>query len=472
MGIENEHIALFILVLLFNLTLILAIPHPFQLDEGTYAVMIKDISEHPEHITPAINGEHVEWKPPLFFWIYGFFYYFLKNLTFLPLETVFRLPSAFFGALNAVLLFKVGRKLYDEKTAFMSMVIYVLTPLTILLASLVMMEVLAVFFFLLGAYFYLDKKTWRAALCLALLTQIKWLYSFALVVLMFVYFFKDDYRKNILLSILAIPLSIITYLLISMIVGSLPNAVYTYTIIDLGRLQIPSIYMLILNFYQLLIGSPITVLVVFGILLLIRNFNFYKERLLVASALLLFLLPFSGRFLYWYVSPLLPFISIIPIVAIAKEQETLRKILFSVLIIATLISVPVVFYNVKSINKDVREVVSSFKNEERMIFYAMEIPDVWFSIKEKYVNTNMSALLIEPMAPGFLFYAFEGASITNQYVTAVFHSDNRSIKCEDAKVVIISNYFEEGEGISNKLPDCFVKQGMTKNEEYIIYKKG
>ena len=65
---KTEYLVL-ILSFLGYLFIVFSSATPFMYDEGTYSLMIKELSDNPTIVMPTLTGVHVEWKPPLFFWI-------------------------------------------------------------------------------------------------------------------------------------------------------------------------------------------------------------------------------------------------------------------------------------------------------------------------------------------------------------------------------------------------------------------
>ncbi len=471
-NIKNDEAAIFCLILIFNLILITAFQTPFQFDEGTYSFMVKDISEHPEHLTPAIFGEHTEWKPPLFFWIYGIFYYFLKQLSFLSVEMVFRIPTAFFAAVNASLIFNISKKMYNEKVAFASVTLYVITPIVMAFSTMAMMETLSVFFLLTSLYFYLEKKTFQASIFLACLTSIKWLYSFGLLAIIFAYFWNDRYIKKIFISAAAIPLAILFHFLISYFAGSFSNAFYMYFTLDSDRIQVSDFETIIYNFKQLLTAlSPIYLALSF-LLLFIGKTDIYREKHLILSLFLLYIFLFIKKFFYWYIFPLLPFIAILSALMIYRYSAGLEKILFFGIIIILLVSAVVLFPGMKNLSLDVKEVAEFTKQHEKVLFYVYATYQVWSKVEEKYGGTDEDYLLIESYAPGFLFYTYAD-SYQKPTASIIIKEKNETINCNDTEfLIIITHKHSNYESLLIKdVPLCFAFYKKTNNGEYIIYKK-
>ena len=106
---------LFLLSLFFSyliIRLLLISYVPFVRDEALYVQMI---NEQIEDITfiPTYLGHPVDWKPPVFFWVYSFFVRFLITLP-LSDEIIYRLPTVIFGFLNLFIVFFLSKKLSNS----------------------------------------------------------------------------------------------------------------------------------------------------------------------------------------------------------------------------------------------------------------------------------------------------------------------------------------------------------------------
>ena len=97
---------------------------PFMQDEAFYSVMIEEQIAHPTTVVTLFDYP-VGWKPPLFFWISGFFVQFLRGLP-IPIEAVYRLPNILFGLINVFLVYFIFEKVTGEKNeSFVMALVYI-----------------------------------------------------------------------------------------------------------------------------------------------------------------------------------------------------------------------------------------------------------------------------------------------------------------------------------------------------------
>ncbi|VAX20363.1 hypothetical protein MNBD_NITROSPINAE01-1918 [hydrothermal vent metagenome] len=117
--------------------------------ESRRAEIAKQMVVTGDYLVPKLNGEKIFTKPPLFYWMIAASY----NVTGKINEWAGRLPSAFFGALTILLLFLLGRALYDPLTGIISAFTLLTAHLFTYYARLAEMDILLTFFVTLAICF-------------------------------------------------------------------------------------------------------------------------------------------------------------------------------------------------------------------------------------------------------------------------------------------------------------------------------
>ncbi len=399
-------LALFIIsFLIYSIGVLYYEKAPFLFDEGSYALMIKEFSANPAMVIPSVTGEHPEWKPPLFTWVYSAFYFFLKFLP-LQIETVIRLPSAFFGAASVSLVFIFGEKLYNYKAGLFSAAIYGLFPLVVFLSSLVMMEAFSSFLVVAALCSFLYGRKGLAAVLVGLLALTKWLYVAPVLIFIAVYSWQRKKPEDVLLPLAAVPIALAFYLVLAYFFGDANHAA--------GAL-----------FFDLLRGitektgqgliSPANFNEGFGILMplsalfliaLVTNWKYAKENLpitlMAAPALLL---PAAGQFIFWYVSPFLVGFTVFfgrMIEQVGEKQGS--TILIILLLVTNFYLADYHFYG--AYDTGVREAAELMKGKETLFVEPGLFFSNWKPITREYLGTDAERLVLEQWNPGFTFYRF------------------------------------------------------------------
>src|SRR3990172_3795701 len=135
-------------------------------DEGMHAQVSKEILETGDWITPRFNGEKFFDKPILHYW--------LVSLSFLFLgvnELAARLPAAILGLGGVLVVFYLGKYLYNRETGFLAGIILATTGIYLALSQSVVHDIGLSFFISLSLLcfylFYLKEE--RSNTCLLLL---------------------------------------------------------------------------------------------------------------------------------------------------------------------------------------------------------------------------------------------------------------------------------------------------------------
>ncbi len=126
-------------------------------DEQTYSQWAFHMIKTGDYMTPWAFGDLSFWiaKPPLNMWLMALSYqaFGVSNITS-------RLPSAIFGSLSLVLVFYLGKKLYNSSVGFLSAIILGTFTTYYAFATHAMTDVPFVFFIIASIYFFIvSQKT-------------------------------------------------------------------------------------------------------------------------------------------------------------------------------------------------------------------------------------------------------------------------------------------------------------------------
>src|SRR3990172_12618794 len=89
-------------------------------DEGMYGAIAREMAEKGDWITPHFNGIRYLEKPPLYFWLTA-----ITIFLFGPSEWAARLWSALPTLGTAILIWSIGRALYNSRAGLLSAIILV-----------------------------------------------------------------------------------------------------------------------------------------------------------------------------------------------------------------------------------------------------------------------------------------------------------------------------------------------------------
>ena len=103
---------------LFGLALLLiatgiGVRDPWPADEPRFALIVRDMVATGEWLLPRVGGDVYADKPPLFFWMMG-----VALLVTGSLRIAFLLPSLLAGLACLVLIYDLGRRLWNRETGF------------------------------------------------------------------------------------------------------------------------------------------------------------------------------------------------------------------------------------------------------------------------------------------------------------------------------------------------------------------
>ena len=91
----------------------LGLRDPWPADEPRFALIARDMVENGEWLFPRVGGDWYQDKPPLFFWVVAVFYALTGSL-----RIAFLLPSLLAALGTIVLVYDLGRRLWDRPTGF------------------------------------------------------------------------------------------------------------------------------------------------------------------------------------------------------------------------------------------------------------------------------------------------------------------------------------------------------------------
>ncbi|WP_422121162.1 ArnT family glycosyltransferase [Neptunicella marina] len=137
-------------LLITSLTLIfigLGLRDPWPADEPRFAHIAQAMVESGQWFFPVRGGELYPDKPPIFMWSIAFFYWITGSL-----NIAFLLPSALCGLLTVYLVYDIGRRLWDDKTAFIAGLMLVFTLQFTLQAKTAQIDAMVCAWITIGCY--------------------------------------------------------------------------------------------------------------------------------------------------------------------------------------------------------------------------------------------------------------------------------------------------------------------------------
>lgn len=417
---------------------------PFIYDEGSYAMMVHEFSKDPGMVMPTIAGEHVEWKPPLFTWIYTPFYMVLSNLG-LPMEAAFRLPSALFASLSVALVYRIGKRLYGEKVGIAGSALFLASPLLLFSSSFIMMEAFSVFLILASIDMHMEKRFIPGMLLMGMLVLTKWLYVIAPLVFITLYFIKDRGLPKLLLSYLIVPISILLYLILVFFFSDMGNAL-TALGLDTSR-TIPHFDVFRAGLFMvIMLYTTFPLSIFFAFFAIFGKVGIWEERHTIALGALAFLVPFAQYFIYWYAIISVPAMAIFVARRLAdfKDMRMFSAFLMVLILLNLFASISILpFLKPPS---DVKEVAGFMKGKDVTYLETRDFYGNWGSLNERYKDKETSFILLEQFNPGILFYRF-GETADYQNLKAKFIADNDSIGCNETEYLFV---YEE-----YAVPECY-----------------
>ncbi len=346
------------------LLLVYFIPHallltymPMKLDECLYAIMIEEQIEKPT-IIPTFLGYEVGWKPPVYFWAAGVLVVILKQMSFLPLDAVYKLPNVFFGFVNLILFYALIKKTTkNEKIAFLCGVAFALTPLVMFLDNSVLTDTLSLTFILAAVLTYLKGEETPVFFLLAGMFGFLGFFTkqvnalVAPIVIAF-HFFQND-RKMLLhpffiISVLLIPAAFLLNYALYADVAQAQSVFYDLIGSKLGQITNPLFLVGSLYFFMALAA-------VWFFLSVLGFARWWRESAMFTAWYALILFPLvAGNLMPWYFLPVMPAVVYFAVKAMAyDEKRKLRidrffRIMFVIMAAFNLLIGMLVFYAVEN----------------------------------------------------------------------------------------------------------------------------
>ncbi len=151
---------LFLVTLLFYLPGILS-PRDFWVeDEARYAEVLREMIQDGKWIVPHLNGSFYPDKPPVYFWMCAGLSILTGQIT--PLNCL--IITGLTALASVVAMYYLTRRLFDQKVAWVSSLIYMAMFLVFGCAQIVRMDTLLTFVIILSIYYfylgYHDQKSY------------------------------------------------------------------------------------------------------------------------------------------------------------------------------------------------------------------------------------------------------------------------------------------------------------------------
>ncbi|SVC97519.1 uncharacterized protein METZ01_LOCUS350373, partial [marine metagenome] len=143
-------LALLTLFCFFAFTYNLSEVPPYHSDENFYVTSSHNMVDSGNYITPTYQGKKRFAKPILFYWMVAASYKVFGINLFSA-----RLVSAFFGSLCIPLIYMLGRRMFDNKTATISTLLLPGCYLHFQISRWVITDMAMNFFILLAFYFFI-----------------------------------------------------------------------------------------------------------------------------------------------------------------------------------------------------------------------------------------------------------------------------------------------------------------------------
>ena len=124
--------------------------HLFDWDEINFAEITREMLILDDYLRIYVNFQPFWEKPPFFFWMQA-----LAMHTFGVGEYAARLPNAICGILTLVILYQIGRKLYDARFGLIWSTVYLGTLLPLLYFKSGIIDPFFNLFIFLGLYFFI-----------------------------------------------------------------------------------------------------------------------------------------------------------------------------------------------------------------------------------------------------------------------------------------------------------------------------
>jgi 4-amino-4-deoxy-L-arabinose transferase-like glycosyltransferase len=317
--VRNNRIILFLLLTYFLLHITNLVLLPTFNDESIYLDWAWFNTHSPGHLYDSL----LDSKQPLLIWIFGVFQNFFADPLFAG-----RLVSVIVGSITAVGVYFLSKKLVNERTAFMAMFLYSVTPIFVFYNRQALMEASIACIGIwssISIINLLQKPSAKNGLALGILLGIGFLikssslvFIFSSLIVLTIYFFKEKKIKIIesyFISLLTI-VSLNILILINPIFWqtiSLNNR-YSYSLPELFTFPFLSWVNHLAGFIEIgivFITPLLFISGIVGIYLITKEKNKNQQIFLLYFGLSLFVEIFMGK---WqsqrYIVPFLPFLVI------------------------------------------------------------------------------------------------------------------------------------------------------------------
>jgi hypothetical protein len=120
---------------------------PWPADEPRFALVARDMVLSGQWLIPMIGGDTYADKPPLFFWLIGFFYLLTGSL-----RIAFLLPSLLAGLATLALIYDLGRRLWNREVGLAAALLLLGTVQFVWQARQAQIDATVCFWIVLGLY--------------------------------------------------------------------------------------------------------------------------------------------------------------------------------------------------------------------------------------------------------------------------------------------------------------------------------
>jgi len=352
-------------------------------DEAWYAQVIKDmISGKYGYLMPHWNGEYFFDKPPLYFWL---------NFPIIKLfgmgEWQFRILSVILTAFSAMLIYKIGKELMSNRSAFLSALIFLIFGQVKERLSTGNTDGLLVFQILLSIYLFQKSTKSKKYLLPAMLSwglialSKSWLYF--LIFPLFTYPFIDPkyYQRHLKYLPLALLIALSWYFFAAMQFG---KPFTDWYLLYKGAFGLPKINA---SLFLTLVRDTIGVLPLLAFVAIKKPDQTLKKIILVSLGYIFLLSFYHDRF-GWYLLPIYPLIAI----AFGKSIDRIDK-KKSIVILMLFVSQILVFSYLKNLPDNSFEsavlgsfIKDNFKNTQKVYFQGNDFPSVIYYSGREQIN--------------------------------------------------------------------------------------
>jgi 4-amino-4-deoxy-L-arabinose transferase-like glycosyltransferase len=119
-------------------------------DEPRYAEVAREMRETGEYVVPHFNGRLYTQKPPLMFWAMAASGFLLGDLD----ELAVRLPSALAAIGSVLLVYALGRRLFDRRAAWLAAIVFATCSKILWQARVGQIDMLLTFLVLCAVFFW------------------------------------------------------------------------------------------------------------------------------------------------------------------------------------------------------------------------------------------------------------------------------------------------------------------------------